>query len=173
MVFVNRSPQVPVFNGGIRLVSTNNEDTLAFSPNINHLNLLDSILAVDAYNVAGKGEYGATCRSMDDASTYVFGVRHTHYVGISKVGRGSTSRTPLLDWQPAPMLRPDGVNHLAMICRNVGSSVHLEMWINGTLAIEVTDTVAPLMVGTLGLHVQSEGGQSLSVDFDNLTVGKL
>ena len=71
---------------------------------------------------------------------------------------------------------PTSTNRLQAVCTSVEGqhAVHLELWVNGQKAAEVTDRDRPLPPGHVGLVVETDETKRPSVaEFDNFTVTQI
>ena len=67
----------------------------------------------------------------------------------------------------------DSKNRLEVVCTSLEGqqAVHLELWVNGQKAVEMTDKDSPLPTGTVGLTVGTYRAKRAGVaEFDNFVV---
>jgi hypothetical protein len=113
--------------------------------------------------------YGIACR-INPKAAYVL-TMGDGYASIDKVGE---KYKPLKHTEP--QVDPSVTNKLQAVC--IGGQgrepVHLELWVNGEMVVEFTDTEAPLPPGGVGLAVGTGEVKRASVAvFDNFVVSQL
>ncbi|GAA0372277.1 serine/threonine protein kinase [Actinoallomurus spadix] len=125
------------------------------------------------------GMFGVFCRSTGDfegTAYYDFLVRADGQgVLIRKVAGKSGSRE-LVRRQSAAGFKKHAKNHVQAACEQQSGKVRLRLWLNGTLAAEVSDGNGPLANGAPGLVAAQENGGSggdIRVLFDNFDLSAI
>ncbi|SDL98228.1 Serine/threonine protein kinase [Nonomuraea maritima] len=121
-------------------------------------------VTTDIRQVSGIGEYGLYCHSTEDGSYYEFGLDTRGTARIRRVfnGLGSTLSGPVrVDGLPARA-------RLTVACEQVGTSVRLTMWVNGTRVQQVEDP-SGIGNGYLGVFARTtkDGSSLLKTTFDD------
>jgi hypothetical protein len=114
--------------------------------------------------------FGMSCRLNDNGDGYIFTVSAT-LARISQYGATAADYAVLKNTEIN--IDPTSTNRLQAVCTSVEGqhAVHLELWVNGQKAAEVTDRDKPLPTGHVGLIVETEETKRPSVaEFDNFTV---
>jgi hypothetical protein len=114
--------------------------------------------------------FGMQCRLNDNGDGYIFTVSAT-LARISQYGAGyEVLKNEEIN------IDPTSTNRLQAVCTSVEGehAVHLELWVNGQKAAEVTDRDRPLRTGHVGLIVETDETKRPSVaEFDNFTVTQI
>jgi len=100
-----------------------------------------------------------------------------HAVAIQKWVGGGGSVTA----DPAPVgtsaVHAGAADRLRAVCQTAadGTSVHLELWLNGTKMVDYTDRNHPYTQGYLGLYVEtiSDAPSTAAAEFDNFTAAQI
>jgi|SRR6516162_11394906 len=100
-----------------------------------------------------------------------------HAVAIQKWVGGGGSVTA----DPAPVgtsaVHAGAADRLRAMCQTAadGTSVHLELWLNGTKMVDHTDRNHPYTQGYLGLYVEaiSDAPSTAAAEFDNFTAAQI
>jgi hypothetical protein len=158
------SPQI---DGVLRLPARPGENIAVFSAKLVGEHPGDMITEVDLTRISGHGEYGAVCRVQPNTG-YEFLIRDDGRAGIFKIVNGWPQDLP--GWRHTAALHPSGPDHLAMTCQTVGTTVRLELKINGTSVVSATDQAGPHLAGTLALVAHPIGPDGLTVEVDNLVI---
>ena len=82
---------------------------------------------------------------------------------------------------PAPVgtsaVHAGAADRLRAMCQTAadGTSVHLELWLNGTKMVDHTDRNHPYTQGYLGLYVEaiSDAPSTAAAEFDNFTAAQI
>ena len=136
-------------------------------------------VAVDVRKLSGAPQgygYGIALRSDGSGDVYAFLVMD-HAVAIQKWVGGGARVTGV----PAPVstsaLHAGAADRLRAVCQTAadGTSVHLELWLNGTKMVDYTDRNHPYTQGYLGLYVEtiSDASSTAAADFDNFTAAQI
>jgi len=140
---------------------------------------LDLDVAVDVSKLSGAPQgygYGIALRSDGSGDVYAFLVMD-HAVAIQKWVGGGARVTGV----PAPVstsaLHAGAADRLRAVCQTAadGTSVHLELWLNGTKMVDYTDRDHPYTQGYLGLYVEtiSDASSTAAAEFDNFTAAQI
>jgi len=140
---------------------------------------LNLSVTVDARKLAGAAQgygYGLAFRADGSGDLYAFVVMD-HAVAIQKWVGGGARVTGV----PAPVstgaLHSGAGDRLRAVCRTSadGTSVHLELWLNGTKMVDYTDRDHPYTQGYLGLYVEtiSDAPSTAAAEFDNFTAAQV
>jgi hypothetical protein len=136
-------------------------------------------VTVDVRKLSGAPQgygYGIALRSDGSGDVYAFLVMD-HAVAIQKwVGGGAR-----VTGDPAPVstsaLHTGAAERLRAVCQTAadGTSVHLELWLNGTKMVDYTDRDHPYTKGYLGLYVEtiSDAPSTAAAEFDNFTAAQI
>jgi hypothetical protein len=136
-------------------------------------------VSVDVRKLSGAAQgygYGLALRGDGHGDVYAFLVMD-HAVAIQKwVGGGAR-----VTGEPAPVstgaLHAAGADRLRAVCQTAadGTSVHLELWLNGTKMVDYTDRDHPYTQGYLGLYVEtiSDAPSTAAAEFDNFTAARI
>ncbi|GII91617.1 hypothetical protein Ssi02_18480 [Sinosporangium siamense] len=119
---------------------------------------------------SGKGEYGLFCRAAEGykATRYEFLLDTGGHARIRRVvedrGVDLTSAVPV-------SMTSDGRTRLQAECAEVDGALRLSLWVNGTLAQQVTDD-SPLAAGEVGIlaRVGEQTTSAMKASFDNFTM---
>jgi hypothetical protein len=146
-------------------------------------------VAVDVRKLSGAPQgygYGIALRSDGSGDVYAFLVMD-HAVAIQKWVGGGARVTGV----PAPVstsalhagtlhagtLHAGTGDRLRAVCQTAadGTSVHLELWLNGTKMVDYTDRDHPYTKGYLGLYVEtiSDASSTAAAEFDNFTAAQI
>ena len=172
-------------NGAYRLTITgaNGQAELASPANapqgLGDQTPLNLDVSVDARKLSGAPHgygYGIALRNDGGGNDYAFLVMD-HAVAIQKwVGGGAR-----VTGDPAPVstsaLHAGAADRLRAVCQTAadGTSVHLELWLNGTKMVDYTDGDHPYTRGYLGLYVEtiSDAPSTAAAEFDNFTAAQI
>jgi hypothetical protein len=136
-------------------------------------------VTVDVRKLSGAAQgygYGLALRGDGNGDVYAFLVMD-HAVAIQKwVGGGAR-----VTGDPAPVstgaLHAGAADRLRAVCQTAadGTSVHLELWLNGTKMVDYTDRDHPYTQGYLGLYVEtiSDAPSTAAAEFDNFTAARI
>ena len=136
-------------------------------------------VTVDVRKLSGAAQgygYGIALRSDGGGDVYAFLVMD-HAVAIQKwVGGGAR-----VTGDPAPVstsaLQTGAADRLRAVCQTAadGTSVHLELWLNGTKMVDYTDRDHPYARGYMGLYVEtiSDAPSTAAAEFDNFTAAQI
>ena len=136
-------------------------------------------VTVDVRKLSGAAQgygYGLALRGDGHGDVYAFLVMD-HAVAIQKwVGGGAR-----VTGDPAPVstsaLHTGAADRLRAVCRTAadGTSVHLELWLNGTKMVDYTDRDHPYTKGYLGLYLEtiSDAPSTAAAEFDNFTAAQI
>ena len=136
-------------------------------------------VTVDVRKLSGAAQgygYGIALRSDGSGDVYAFLVMD-HAVAIQKwVGGGAR-----VTGDPAPVstsaLHTGAADRLRAVCQTAadGTSVHLELWLNGTKMVDYTDRDHPYAKGYMGLYVEtiSDAPSTAAAEFDNFTAAQI
>ena len=119
---------------------------------------------------------GLGLRSDGGGDVYAFLVMD-HAVAIQKWVGGGARVTGV----PAPVstsaLHTGAADRLRAVCQTAadGTSVHLELWLNGTKMVDYTDRDHPYTKGYMGLYVEtiSDASSTAAAEFDNFTAAQI
>jgi hypothetical protein len=112
----------------------------------------DVRIEVDAHRVPGSDpatDYGVLCRAgKASGNTYILTVAGNQASIAKSAGEYSTLK------ESSPTIDATATNHLRAECTSrKGGAVHLALWVNDVLAVEVVDAEAPLEPGSVALWV--------------------
>ena len=136
-------------------------------------------VTVDVRKLSGAAQgygYGIALWSDGSGDVYAFLVMD-HAVAIQKwVGGGAR-----VTGDPAPVstsaLHTGAADRLRAVCQTAadGTSVHLELWLNGTKMVDYTDPDHPYTKGYTGLYVEtiSDAPSTAAAEFDNFTAAQI
>ena len=136
-------------------------------------------VTVDVRKLSGAAQgygYGLALRGDGHGDVYAFLVMD-HAVAIQKwVGGGAR-----VTGDPAPVstgaLHAGTGDRLRAVCQTAAddTSVHLELWLNGTKMVDYTDRDQPYTQGYLGLYVEtiSDAPSTAAAEFDNFTAARI
>jgi serine/threonine protein kinase len=146
-------------------------------------NLPDKLLlSVDATvrNGPAYGQVGLYCRGNGDigdaAVSYDFVVRADGRGVLIRKEAGKRGSKELATRSSAAGFRAGKPNRLQVACEQDGGKVRLRFWINGTLAVEASDTDRPLPNAGAGLMARLDNGGSgghVQTFFDNFDMSSI
>jgi hypothetical protein len=136
-------------------------------------------VTVDVRRLSGAPQgygLGIGLRSDGGGDVYAFLVMD-HAVAIQKWVGGGARVTGV----PAPVstsaLHTGAADRLRAVCQTAadGTSVHLELWLNGTKMVDYTDRDHPYTKGYMGLYVEtiSDAPSTAAAEFDNFTAAQI
>ena len=136
-------------------------------------------VTVDVRKLSGAPQgygLGLGLRSDGGGDVYAFLVMD-HAVAIQKWVGGGARVTGV----PAPVstsaLHTGAADRLRAVCQTAadGTSVHLELWLNGTKMVDYTDRDHPYTKGYMGLYVEtiSDASSTAAAEFDNFTAAQI
>jgi hypothetical protein len=136
-------------------------------------------VSVDVRKLSGAPQgygLGIALRSDGGGDVYAFLVMD-HAVAIQKWVGGGARVTGV----PAPVstsaLHTGAADRLRAVCQTAadGTSVHLELWLNGTKMVDYTDRDHPYTKGYMGLYVEtiSDASSTAAAEFDNFTAAQI
>jgi hypothetical protein len=136
-------------------------------------------VTVDVRRLSGAPQgygLGIALRSDGGGDVYAFLVMD-HAVAIQKWVGGGARVTGV----PAPVstsaLHTGAADRLRAVCQTAagGTSVRLELWLNGTKMVDYTDRDHPYTKGYMGLYVEtiSDASSTAAAEFDNFTAAQI
>lgn len=139
------------------------------------------LISVDASVMAGPpyGQIGVYCRGSgdgNDSTSYDFLVRADGHGALIRKEAGQRGTKELVSKSSAAGWKAGKTNHLQVACEPEGKKVHLRLWINGSLAAEVSDADGPLANGGTGLMARLDNGGSggnVQTKFDNYELSSI
>lgn len=116
-----------------------------------------------------KADYGVVCNQVPGVqSAYYLGIDDDGFAVIVESQDGAFRPLATTSAPVADVKKGSKPNVVRGTCETTADGAHLRLAVNGLAVLEVTDT-APIPPGSVGIYVESVGGQPTTVRFQHFT----